>query len=128
MKIIPLILLFLCMAGNGYCEEWSLTNPDRWTTNQKITQAVIIGMQVVDWGQTRNIAGHPNDWHEINPILGAHPSKSKVDMFFISGILLRIGLVHIVPSKYRPYIQMFQIGGSAFCINKNINTGIQIKF
>ena len=42
---------------------------------------------LADWNQTRQIAGHPEKWYETNIILGKHPSKKKVDIYFASVIL-----------------------------------------
>jgi hypothetical protein len=45
---------------------------------------------LLDWFQTLTIAGHPDRFSEVNPILGKHPSKLGVSVYFIACMLLAI--------------------------------------
>jgi hypothetical protein len=44
----------------------------------------------LDWLQTLTIAGHPQTFSEVNPILGRHPAKWQVTLYFIGCMLLTI--------------------------------------
>lgn len=57
-------------------------------------EAAYLAFHVADCGQTRNIAKHPDKWHEINKVLGPHPSVSDVDRYFAL-----TGLGHVALSK-----------------------------
>lgn len=57
-------------------------------------EAAYLALHVADWGQTRNIAKHPEQWHEINKFLGSHPSTNDVDRYFAL-----TGLGHVALSK-----------------------------
>lgn len=37
----------------------------------------------IDWAQTLTIARTPQKWHEINPLLGPHPSVPRVHAWFV---------------------------------------------
>ncbi|KXU87035.1 hypothetical protein CR51_36220 [Caballeronia megalochromosomata] len=45
-----------------------------------------------DWFQTLTIAGHPERFSEVNPILGQHPSKTAVNVYFIAWMLITVGV------------------------------------
>jgi len=122
-KYILIIMLFLIstIPGAGICA-------DPWTPAQKYAQAGITAMQIIDWGQTRNIASHPESFRESNPIMGNHPSKGSVDAYFLLSIPVHILATHFTPSKYRKYIQAIQIGSSGYCITENFRIGLGVKF
>ncbi len=42
---------------------------------------------VADWSQTRDIVAQSASYHEVNPILGLHPSMGKVNGYFAASIL-----------------------------------------
>ncbi|WP_250454457.1 hypothetical protein [Caballeronia sp. ATUFL_M2_KS44] len=44
----------------------------------------------LDWLQTLTIAGHPQTFTEVNPILGRHPAKWQVSLYFIACMLLTL--------------------------------------
>lgn len=47
---------------------------------------------LVDWGQTRTIAHHPDQYHEaFNPVLGDHPSRRNVDAWFLGSLAVNNG-------------------------------------
>lgn len=58
------------------------------------TEAAYLALHIADWGQTRNIAKHPEKWNEVNKILGPHPSTKEVDRYFAL-----TGLGHVALSK-----------------------------
>jgi hypothetical protein len=95
------------------------------------TEAAYLALHVADWGQTRNIAKHPDTWHETNPILGKHPSTSDVDRYFAL-----TGLGHVALSKLledsptlKNWFQGMTIMMEAGTVRKNkINFGINSTF
>lgn len=69
-------------------------------TDKKLLVAYSV-FHVIDWGQTRTIAMHPEHWHEVNPILGAHPSIGRVNAYFIATYAGNLLLARILPDKWR---------------------------
>lgn len=52
---------------------------------------------MIDWLQTIYIAGHPTEYREINPLLGRHPSKLRVSIYFAACLMLSVtGAVWLV--------------------------------
>lgn len=62
-----------------------------WDTGDKVLGVAAVTTLVIDWGQTRYIAKHPDKYREKNKILGEHPSVGRVNTYFvcyIAGTLL----------------------------------------
>lgn len=55
-----------------------LLSPDPWWAHWWAPQLALLG----DWGQTLNIAQHGDRLHEMNPLLGLHPSTGSVNTYF----------------------------------------------
>jgi hypothetical protein len=58
---------------------------EAWDTTDKALGAAALTLWVVDFGQTRYIAKNPYRYYEYNPLLGKHPSVSRVNKVFIAG-------------------------------------------
>lgn len=100
----------------------------------KTNTALEIGYQtaaLVDWGQTLNFnANHPlgPKEHEMNPILGKHPSRGDINTYFAL-----TGAAHVLGSAllHEPYRMIFQgvsLGIEADAAFKNYKLGIGVKF
>jgi hypothetical protein len=74
-------------------------------------------MLLIDWGQTRYIATHPDQFRENNPLLGRHPSLLTVDVYFTTAIILIAVITWILPKQYR----IWWLGGIAL-----LETGLVI--
>jgi len=49
--------------------------------------AVDYSLMVVDYGQTKWMAQHPDHWWEANPTMGKHPSTKTVDLNFLGAAM-----------------------------------------
>ena len=99
-----------------------------WTkadTAREITWQVL---HVIDWGQTLDIARNPDKFHELNPILGRHPSVGNVNLYMLSGMIVHPIVSYLLPDKIRPYFQYISIGMSGACVINNIEAGIKVRF
>lgn len=77
MKLIHWLLfgaLVGTLAFDAKADPW-----DKVDTALGITTAALI---ITDWGQTRYMAKHPDQFMENNRILGDHPTVSKVNTYF----------------------------------------------
>jgi hypothetical protein len=101
---------------------------DKWSTQDKTLQATYLTLKFIDWRQTRTIAKNPDDYYEMNPILGKHPSTTEVDIFFASTAILHSIVTHYLPSKYRPWWQGITITVSGACVINNFAVGIKMDF
>ena len=92
IKII-LIVLFLIIPVNIYATKWTSTD-----TKYEIAYTVL---DTVDWLQTRYISTHSIKFHEVNPILGKHPSIGKVNMVMGASLIGHWLISYILPKHYR---------------------------
>lgn len=129
-KVILVIAFLLLFCGSSQAF-------DEWTTEDTLWQAAVVALEIVDWGQTRYIARNPDDWYEMNPLLGRHPSTDQVDAYFAGGILIKAAVAYMLPTKYKIFgyemnprrlWQMANIGGSGACVAWNFSAGIRMEF
>ena len=101
---------------------------DEWSEADKTREAVYLAVDTVDWLQTRNVARNPQMWHETNPILGQHPSVGSGNMYFVSMMLVHVGIVTALPSQYRSTFQYTSIAYEVSYVAGNYRLGISAKF
>ena len=121
MKIF-ILLIFGLMPSLSYAS-------DPWSPQDIALESIYVALHVVDWGQTRDIANQPDEYYEAyNPILGKHPSKDKVDLWFVSTTITHILITNYLPSKCRPYFQGVTIGMAGTLVLINMSIGLKIAF
>lgn len=99
-----------------------------WTTADTYRETAYMAMHVADWGQTLDIADHPEKWHEHNPILGNNPSRGRVNAYFITTAVLHPVVSAALPEPYRKWWQYGTIGLEAVCVGNNARIGIGFGF
>ena len=114
------IVLFLVSFNCFAFDEWSDADVKR--------EAVYLAVDTVDWLQTRNIARNPDKFYETNSYLGQHPSVGKVNGYFATMMLVHVGIVTVLPSKYRAVFQFTSIVYEASYVAGNYKLGISAKF
>jgi hypothetical protein len=95
-----------------------------WSYREKINEATWQGIHFLDFLQTEKIASHPDLYHEVNPLLGPHPSKGKVALYFASGALVHLGVTSILPPPYREAFQYTTLVYSSGCVTINFLVGL----
>jgi hypothetical protein len=100
------------LDDNGYCKR----------------ACFFAGITAIDWGQTLNIADHPEKWSETNPIFGKHPSRGKVNTYFASVLVLHPLVSAVLQKKYREIWQWVSIGVSSYYVGHNYHVGISAKW
>ena len=121
------ILLFVMLAFSSAAigaEEWfgSLNR------NEIIAETVFVGLAVLDWNQTLQIAKHPDRYSETNPVIGNHPSTERVNLLMPAGIALHALVTYALPRKYRPFWQYVWIGEETACVYQNWKSGLTVRF
>ena len=101
---------------------------DEWSEADKTREAVYLAVDTIDWLQTRNIARNPDKFYETNSYLGQHPSVGKVNEYFAVTMLLHVGIVTSLPSKYRSVFQFTTIAYEINYVAGNYQIGISAKF
>lgn len=101
---------------------------DEWTDAQVTKALALATLTAADWAQTRNIARHPERWHETNPILGEHPSVGRVDRYFAASALIGAAALNALPTRYRDWALNAGLVVEAGCVGHNLSLGIGVKF
>ena len=112
-KAAPILLLLLLSS----CAH-------NWTRSDTYRQAAVIGLEIIDWRQTRYIANHPREYYEMNPILGEHPSPGRVNTYFATMIAANVAVTALLPPPYRAWWQYISIGTQGFVVIHNFDAGI----
>lgn len=118
MKTTLLLLLFPALVHAG--DDWSITDKALFATSSALL--------VIDWGQTRYIAKHPNRFYEKNVLLGKHPSVRAVNAYFIGALVGNYLLTDRLDRPYRTYFQAGLIGLELVVTASNKKIGIRIQF
>lgn len=113
------VLIILLISGCG---------KDQWT-KRDIQYEVAYGiLHAIDYGQTKYISTHPEDYYELNPVLGKHPSPEIVDLYFPLSMAFHIWLTDLIPVEHRRKWQMFSIMVKGGLVYHNYSGGICIEF
>lgn len=120
MKIILIIALLFP----------SFVRADDWTTQDSVREAVYLSVLVIDWGQTRNIAHHPENWQEnvVDWAITKHPSVHQVDNYFALYAVTQVAIAYLLPSEYRKAWQYVNIGYEVRTVHSNFSIGIGVEF
>ena len=99
-----------------------------------LTKSQIVGevawqvIHVIDWGQTLDIADNPDRYHEINPLIGRHPSRSKVNAYMAASALIHPVVTYFIPTEYRWYWLGGTLALSTACVVNNNAIGLSLGF
>ena len=117
---IGILAFFGLFAGQAAAGDW--TNADT------ARQAAYLTLHAADWGQTRNIAKRPDEFYEVNPILGEHPSIRRVDSYMAFSALAHTAISYALPPKWRRRWQYASITVKAGIVGWNYSAGLKIDF
>jgi hypothetical protein len=105
-----------------------IPSPARPWSDQKNLVAASYVVSFIDWGQTLDISSHPESFHEINPIMGAHPSRAAVNNYFLASTLFHTALLFTLPDNLRTLYLKSRLIFQTSLISNNAHIGIQIHF
>ena len=100
---------------------------DPWDSKDKALAVTMATLLIVDWGQTINISRDPT-YHEINPILGRHPSEQSVHMYMGAALVGALTISHVLPSKYRQWFMGSVIALELPYVYNNYQIGLRMQF
>lgn len=122
-KVIIILLLF-----PSVCFAWDRPVENRWTAKDTMFEAWNVGLQVIDWGQTKNIVNNPDLYYEGNSFLGKHPSHAEVDRFFLVTIVGHGVVSYLLPRDYREVWQLVTVGMHIGNVKRNYDIGLKVDF
>lgn len=116
------LLAFFSLLFTGYAHA-----ADPWLHSEVTREAVYQVLAAVDWGQTLDIENHPG-YYENNPILGKHPSRARINSYFLTTGILHAVTTHYLPSRWRPLFQYLSIGIEVNAVHINYHFGLRLAF
>jgi len=80
-----------------------------WDKEDTVMQVAVVSLLLADMSQTLYISDHGDEYRELNPILGEHPSKNEVYTYFALGIIAHTAISYLIekipfienPKKWR---------------------------
>lgn len=100
---------------------------DPWSSADIARESAYLFLHAIDWKQTRYASMYPHLFVEKNTILGEHPSKKRIDTYFLTTAILHVGAVHFMPKAWRPAFQYFWIGVEVGAVTNNYIIGIRLN-
>lgn len=120
-------LLLVGLVGCTIATCSSAASAREWTGQQRAWAAAALGLSLVDWGQTRHIARHPEKYRELNPLLGKHPSLGDVNRHRIVTTGLLMAAAHWLP-EHRDLILKVWVGVQVANTARNFTVGLKVDF
>lgn len=120
--MLALALLILPVKAWAFCDDWR--------TQDTVLEASYWALHIVDWGQTRYIAQHPDSFYEIESAwaIGKHPSVQTVDSYMLATGLLQTALSCAFTGTLRTAVQVYFVVDTGKAVLNNNAIGIKIAF
>ena len=125
-KLILALLLF-SYSVTTFADEWTSADSYRETTFQVLN--------IIDWGQTRYIAQHPEKFRErpsseggISDFIGSKPTEKGVDSFMLKVSVIHAAISYFLPNDWRDAFQYVTIGMKLNATIGNASIGIKVSF
>ena len=108
-----------------------------WSRQDLVLEGAWQVLHVIDYGQTLDIAKHPKQYHECNPLLDEHPSEGDVNLFAVVAGILHPVITGALPPKAeifgiefspRTVWQAYSLGEKAGCVINNFSIGLCINY
>jgi len=119
----------------------SIANADEWTDVDTVMQSIYSAYHIADWNQTLQIANDRSYYRvngiyyesyqgrsETNKILGRHPSKDQVNLYFASTLLAHYYIARKLSQPYRAYWQSIWLSIQYDIVRNNKRKGLNINF
>ena len=116
------IFVLLLLSSSAFADEWRTEDTYRETAFQVLN--------VIDWGQTRTTALHPELYQEDESawVIGKHPTTGKVDAYMAESAVLHFIVAYYLPESWRVPFQYITIGGKLNATIGNASIGIKMSF
>jgi hypothetical protein len=114
------LLFSVSACANGFWEPLSKT--------ERILFVGFLVTEGVDWAMTRYISDNPNNFSEMNPILGEHPTIGEVDRYFSTCILGTYLITKALPDRLREPFLLSGIVFEVMVVKHNYELGVKFKF
>jgi len=121
-KMSKFVFVLLLLSSSAFADEW--------TTADSYREAAFQTLNVIDWGQTRYIAEHPDQFYEkdYSGLIGSNPTTGRIDAFMAEFAVLHFVASYFLPHGWRDAFQYITIGGKLNSTINNASIGIKMSF
>lgn len=98
-----------------------------WSTTDQALLATGATLHLIDWGQTRYVVKNPDQYKELNPMLGENPTMGTVNGYMLATALLFPLAAEYFP-EYRTWILGFWVASRAVVVGHNYHIGIRMSW
>jgi len=99
---------------------------DPWTWQDTAWEATFISLVLIDVGETRALMDGRH--HELNPIVGPHPSESRLVGLAFAGVVTHAGVAYLLPHGWRRGWQAIGIGIEVAAVGHNATLGLRLSY
>lgn len=101
-----------------------------WTSTDTALQGLGSGLILADWAQTLRFTQYPTNPRiaEMNPILGAHPSRARTNVLIAAGLLSSVVVACELTGIQRTKWQLVIIAAEAAAVSHNYSLGVGVRF
>ncbi len=122
--LFVLIVFLCCTTQQAHAQRLDWWTKDDTTNNLLVASNSLI---LIDWAQTREIADNDN-YYEVNPHLGRHPSSGDVNRYFLGSLALHNLIGAMLPRRLKRYYYGSQFAYRLSIVGNNAQIGIDLKF
>jgi hypothetical protein len=126
-RLVVCLVLLLLVASPAIGIELDKLPQFHWTEEDTYWQIGVLVTQIIDWGQTREIAVNPK-YYETNPVIGKYPTLQEVDKYFIACIVGNYLISKVLPNNWRRKWQIGSMLFQTYFITNNYKLGIKMNF
>jgi hypothetical protein len=94
-----------------------------WTTGDTLRELATLGLIGMDWHQTRDFRA--DGVEELNPVLGARPSRARVNTLIGAAMLGHPIVARLLPKPWRDVFQYGTIGAETVAVLHNRKDGYE---
>jgi hypothetical protein len=107
----------------------AIAQADDWTVADTAHEIAFASIAAVDYAQTAAFLSDAR-FREDNPLLGAHPGRTKLRLMVGTGVLAHAVMARTLPQPWRRYWQVILIGIEAGVVSSNASMvgGIRLSW
>lgn len=119
MRMIFLIIVLTC---------FSCATTDKWSNTEKTKEAAWLILHAVDYSQTRYAMERPDEFKELNSLLGEHPSEGRLNLLTLVTGVGHVLITDYAGKKYRSLFQNITLGFKVGTVANNFYVGAKIEW
>ena len=128
MICLILLCVFCILLTMGFIKACHASESDRWSRADTIREGVFHLTNLADCLTTIDIAANPDRYRETNPVLGTHPNRESVYLWFGLSSLAHLGISYVLPRRFREPFQYVTIMYEAGYTAHNFGMGLRFRF